>query len=148
VSRPFPPPRSRPRRRVGGPLFAALVSGLAASAAAGCRENLSTLPSGVGPGTLAPALSVSPERDTTVDSTGVLRVRVQVDDRVRLRLVSLQVLDATFTFSPVAPFDTTLDAAFSFPLDRFKHSSFRYYARASNILDHETVSDTVTVTVR
>ena len=114
----------------------------------GCRENLSTLPNGVGLGQVVPTVRISPARDTTVDSTGVLRVRVLVGDRVRLRLVHLQVLDAAFAFSPVAVFDTVMDAAFSFPLDRLKHTTFRYYARASNILDHETVSDTVTVTVR
>jgi len=133
---------------MGGALFPALAAASLWLAPAGCRENLSTLPSGVGPGVIRPAIRLSPDRDTTVDSTGVFTVRVAVGDRVRLRLVDLQVLDARFSFSPVAPYDSVADAAFPFPLVRLKHSTFRYYARATNILDHETVSDTVTVTVR
>jgi hypothetical protein len=99
-------------------------------------------------GAVSPVIRLSPGRDTVVDSTGVLQVHVQVVDLARLRLVDLLVLDAQFSFSPVAPNDSVLDASFPFALSRFKHTTFRYYVRASDIFDHETVSDTVAVTVR
>ena len=83
-------------------------------------------------GAVSPVIRLSPGRDTVVDSTGVLQVHVQVVDLARLRLVDLLVLDASFPFA----------------LSRFKHTTFRYYVRASDIFDHETVSDTVAVTVR
>jgi hypothetical protein len=44
--------------------------------------------------------------------------------------------------------DTIFDVLFPVALGGRKHSSFRYYALASDLLDHETVTDTVTVTVR
>jgi hypothetical protein len=130
------------------PRFLVALAGACWLAATGCRENLSTPPSGIGPGALVPEVQMSPARDTTVDSTGVLQVHVQVSDRVRLRLVDFFVIGAGFSVPPTLPSGTTLNVQYPFQLSSAKHSTFRYYVRASNILDHETVSDTVAVTVR
>lgn len=89
-----------------------------------------------------------PGRDTTVDSVGVLTVRAQVQDRSPIGYVAFQALDVPVGFLPVTPDDTLADLYYLFALGQFKHRTFRYYVRATDILDHETVTDTVTVTVR
>ena len=46
------------------------------------------------------------------------------------------------------PLDTVFNAFYSVPLAQYKHGTFRFYARSADLLDHETVTDTVTVTVK
>jgi hypothetical protein len=120
---------------------------LAVSAA--CRENLSEPPSGgSGPDRDGPAVQLFPGRDTTVDSLGVLTVRALIRDRTAIGRVAFQVLDLPFGFNPVTINDTLADLYYAFALGQFKHRTFRYFVRTTDILDHETVTDTVTVTVR
>jgi hypothetical protein len=83
-----------------------------------------------------------------VDSIGVLTVRTLIQDRSAIGSVALQVLGLQFGFGPVVVGDTLAELYYSFALGQFKHRTFQYYVQARDILDHETVTDTVTVTVR
>lgn len=115
---------------------------------AGCKENLSPPPVSTGPDTSGPRVQLHPGRDTTTDSTGILLVRVSATDPSGIKLVDIQLLPPTFSFPQQSPLDTEYGAFYSVPLSIYKHSTFKYYVVARDILDHETVTDTVTVTVR
>jgi hypothetical protein len=91
---------------------------------------------------------LAPARDTTVDSVGVLAIRLRATDRSAIRLAELRFLDAPFAFPALTPYDTLVEAQYPVALGQVKHQRFRYFARAVDNLDHETVTDTVTVTVR
>ncbi len=91
---------------------------------------------------LAPAL------DTLVDSTGTLLVRVSASDRSGIKRIEFTITPPTSTFSPIDPADTTFDAFYPIQLATFKHSVFTFSVRAVDILDHETVTRAVAVTVR
>ncbi len=136
------------RNRTGRGLFRASRALLLAAAAAGCKENLNAPPPGGGPDVSGPALAVRPGRDTTVDSLGTLTVSVAASDRSNIKELELVLIGAAFAFNPVNPADTFALVNFPIALGPLKHSSFQYYARAKDILDHETVTDSVTVTVR
>jgi hypothetical protein len=114
----------------------------------GCKENLSTPPTSIGQDTAGPALLFSPARDTLADSTGIFLVHLTASDRSGIKDVDFFVLPATSSFGTLTPLDTVFDTYYSVPLAQHKHGSFRFYARATDLLDHETVTDTVTVTVR
>jgi hypothetical protein len=113
-----------------------------------CRENLSTPPTSTGQDTAGPAVQFAPARDTLADSTGILLVRLTASDPSGIKSVDFFVLPATSSFATLMPLDTVFDTFYSVPLASHKHGTFRFYARATDILDHETVTDTVTVTVR
>lgn len=136
------------RKRTGRGLFRASLALLLAAAAAGCKENFSVPPPGEGPDVTGPLLAVRPARDTTVDSLGTLTVRVAASDRSNIKELGVVLIGASFVLNPVNPADTVALAEFPIALGPLKHSQFRYYARAKDILDHETVTDSVTVTVR
>lgn len=114
-----------------------------------CVENLTAPPTGTfGPDTTGPQIRLSPRRDTTVDSIGTLLISVLATDRSGIRLLDFRLLPPTFGFTPLAPLDTVFGAAYPIALGYFKHSTFRFYVYAQDILDHETITDTVVVTVR
>jgi hypothetical protein len=136
------------RRRTGRGLFRASLAVLLGAAAAGCKENLSVPPPGAGPDVTGPSLAVRPARDTTVDSLGTLTVRVAASDRSNIKELGVVLIGASFVLDAVNPSDTVAFAQFPIALGTLKHSRFRYYARAKDILDYETVTDSVTVTVR
>ena len=46
------------------------------------------------------------------------------------------------------PLDTVYASFYPVQLAAFKHSSFRFYVRTKDVLDHETITDSVLVTVR
>lgn len=116
--------------------------------AVGCKENLSPPPTGSGPDVAGPVLKLTPAGDTLVDSTGLLLVQLEASDVSGIRKIDFLLLPGTFAFGTLTPFDTIFTAFYSVPLSAFKHGTFQYYARGTDVLDHETVSDTVTVTVR
>jgi len=141
------------------PVFAALldalkrrclpaVLGLTALALTACKENLSSPPTGGGPDTTGPAVRLAPGTDTTVDSVGVLLVSVLASAPSGIKTVDFTLLPGTFAFPTQSPLDTVFGAFYSVPLGTFKHSTFKYFVQATDILDHETVTDTVTVTVK
>ena len=142
-------PAARVRFRAGHGRFRTWVPGLALGALAACKENLSAPPVGsFGPDVSGPLVQLNPARDTVVDSTGTLLVRVDAHDPSGVKNVTFVVIPALSTPQPVQGSDTVLDALFPITLASYKHTSFKYYVRSSDILDHETVTDTVTVTVR
>lgn len=121
---------------------------LGLAAAGACKENLSPPPIGTGPDTSGPLVRLSPGRDTTVDSTGVLLINVNATDPSGIRLLSFQLDPPSFGYPSSIPLDTAVGVSYSIPLGVFKHSSFRFTVRATDVLDHETVTNAVTVTVR
>jgi len=117
-------------------------------ALAACKENLSRPVASFGPDTLGPAVQLHPAHDTLVDSVGTLLVRATVTDPSGVKSLTFVVLPAGSTPPTVMGVDTTIDVFFPVTLSVHKHATFKYYVQAIDILDHETVSDTVTVTVR
>ena len=115
---------------------------------AGCKENLSARNLGLGPDTSGPLVQLRPARDTMVDSVGTLLVGVSASDRSGVGMVLFNILPAKYAIDPLAPNDTVFDGLFQITLSLYKHSTFKYWVLARDILDHETVTDTVTVTVR
>jgi len=103
---------------------------------------------GTGQDTVGPSVLLLPAMDTTVDSVGVLLVVVDVRDPSGVKRIEFQLLPASFSFPVQTPLDTASTILFPVPLHLFKHSSFRFYVRALDALDYETVTDSVTVTVR
>ena len=136
------------RFRAGRGRFLAASLGLSAVAAGGCKENLSAPQQGTDVDTLGPLVQLSPGSDTTVDSTGVLLVRVLVRDPSGVKDLDFVVAPATFGFPTQTPNDTSAVLIYPLQLGQFKHSTFRFYVRARDVLDYETVTDSVTVTVR
>ena len=114
----------------------------------GCRENLSTPPTGTGADTSGPVVLLSPAHDTTVDSTGLLLVMVNSADPSGVNTLDFHLIPASVLYDPLAGHDTALDAQYPIQLGAHKHSSFRFYASSTDVLAHQTVTDTVTVTVR
>lgn len=115
----------------------------------GCKEATTPLgPGGLGPDVSGPALVIRPARDTTTDSLGTLNIRVIAADRSLIKSVDLFLIGGAFGFPTIMPDDTVFDVTYPVPLQPYAGGSFQYFARAVDILDHETVSDTVTVTVR
>lgn len=114
----------------------------------GCKDNLSTPPTGSAADTTGPLLVLAPGQDTLADSTGFLLVRLTASDVSGIKRVDFFVLPASSTFGTLMPLDTTFNAFFRIPLAQYKHGTFRFYARSADLLDHETVTDTVTVTVK
>lgn len=113
-----------------------------------CRENLSTPTVGVGPDSSGPKIVLAPGHDTVVDSVGVLLVLVAASDPSGVKTIDLKLLPAKAIYDPLNGLDTTISALYPIALATFKHGTFRYFATSQDILDHVTVTDTVTVTVR
>ena len=122
--------------------------GLSAVAAGGCKENLNAPQQGTDVDTLGPLVQLSPANDTTVDSTGVLMVSVLVRDPSGVKELDFVLSPATFAFPTQMPNDTNAVRIYPLQLGQLKHSTFRFYVRARDVLDYETVTDSVTVTVR
>jgi hypothetical protein len=141
-------PSARAQKHPGRGRFLTLGSALLVVFSAACKENLSPPPIITGPDSTGPRVQLRPGKDTLVDSTGILLVAVNAEDPSGIKSVDMQILPATFGFPVQSPLDTTFGAFYSVPLGAHKHSVFRYFVRATDILDHETVTDTVTVTVK
>lgn len=134
--------------RAGRGRFHVAVLCACALSFAGCKENLSAPNLGVGPDTSGPLVQLHPAQDTLVDSIGTLLVRVGASDRLGVGMVLFNILPMHYVIDPLAPNDTVFDGFFPITLGTYKHSTFKYWVVARDILDHETVTDTVTVTVR
>lgn len=128
--------------------FSGLLSGVVLVVSAACKENLSAPPTGSGPDSTGPVLRLTPANDTLVDSTGTLLITVEASDPSGIRKLDFFLVPANASYGTLTPFDTAFAASYSIPLAQYKHGTFRFFARGTDILDHETVSDTVTVTVR
>jgi hypothetical protein len=111
-------------------------------------ENLSAPNLGLGPDTSGPLVLLSPGHDTLVDSIGTLLVGVDASDRSGVGMVLFNMQPAHYAIDPLAPNDTVFDGFFPITLAGYKHTTFKYWVLARDVLDHETVTDTVTVTVR
>jgi len=130
---------------VNRPLFLVLATLILAA----CKENLSPPPvTGLGRDTVGPAILFSPSHDTTVDSVGTLLIAVSATDQSGIKLVDFLLVPPSFGFPTQAPLDTVYASFYPVHLATFKHSSFRFYVRSTDVLDHETITDTVLVTVR
>jgi len=130
---------------VNRPLFLTLATLILAA----CKENLSAPPpGGVGKDTVGPLVQLSPAHDTTVDSTGTLLIAVNATDQSGIKEVDFLLVPAAFGFPVQAPLDTVYASFYPVQLSGYKHSSFRFYVRTTDVLDHETITDTVLVTVR
>jgi hypothetical protein len=138
----------RVRFRAGHGRFRVLVLCVAALAFAGCKENLSAPNLGLGPDTSGPLVLMHPAHDTLVDSIGTLRVAVDASDRLGVGMVLFNIQPAHYVIDPLSPNDTVFGGLFPIALGGYKHSTFKYWVVARDVLDHETVTDTVTVTVR
>lgn len=115
----------------------------------GCKEAKSLTGTGaIGADHDPPLVLLRPAQDTTVDSTGTLLIRVTAADESRITKVELVLIGAAFSFPVVHPDTTDVAASFPVNLALFKHSSFGFFVRSSDILNHERITDTVTVTVR
>ena len=126
-----------------------LFSPLLVASLLACKE--ARTPTGLtpqGPDVQGPDLVIRPATDTLVDSTGVLQILVISRDRSNIKTLELTIFGGGFAFPPLAPYDTVFTAVFPITLNPLKNSSFRFIARAVDVLDYETVSDTVTVTVK
>ena len=123
--------------------FLALVAG-----AAGCRENLSRPTGGNGSDSTGPVIRLSPAQDTLADSTGLLLVQLTASDESGIKKVDFFVLPALSSYGTLTPLDTSFSVFYSVPLATYKHGTLRFFARSLDLLDHETVTDTVTVTVK
>ena len=127
------------------PLFPLLV----ALSLAACKENLSPPPpTGLGKDTVGPLVMLAPAHDTTVDSLGTMLIAVNASDQSGIKLVDFLVIPATFGFPVQTPLDTVYASFYPVQLNAHKHSTFRFYVRSTDVLDHETITDTVLVTVR
>lgn len=115
---------------------------------AACRENLSAPHLGLGPDTTGPLVQLAPARDTAVDSVGTLLVQVNASDPSGVGMVELFLQPAHFAIDPLAPNDTVFAGLYPITLSGYKHSQFKYWVEVRDLLARETVSDTVTVTVR
>ncbi len=102
----------------------------------------------LGPDSAPPVVQFSPAHDTTVDSTGVLPINVYAHDQSWVTSVQLVIINGPFVYPTVNPDTTDALEGFSIGLAPFKHSQFRWFIVASDILNHRTVTDTVTVSVR
>jgi hypothetical protein len=130
---------------VNRPLFLVLATLILAA----CKENLSPPPvTGLGKDTVGPAVVLSPSHDTTVDSVGILLIAVNASDQSGIKLVDFLLVPPSFGFPTQAPLDTVYASFYPVQLGNFKHSSFRFYVRSTDVLDHVTITDTVLVTVR
>ena len=138
----------RVRFRAGRGRLRVAIFCCALLALAGCKENLSAPHLGLGPDTSGPLVVLHPGHDTLVDSVGTLLVGVDASDRLGVGTVLFNILPAHYAIDPLAPNDTVFDGSFPITLAGYKHSTFKYWVLARDILDHETVTDTVTVTVR
>lgn len=95
-----------------------------------------------------PLVLLVPSRDTTVDSVGVLQIRVTAVDQSRIKRIEFYLVGGLSGFPPVAGDSSVFSVSFPINLSQYKHGSFGFYVRARDILDLETVTPTVTVTVR
>ncbi len=140
--------RARFRGRFGvlsGGLGVALLAGLGQA----CSDAPTTYGAGaLGPDTSPPVVQLAPSHDTTVDSTGVLGISVFAHDQSWVTSVQLVLVGGAFTYPPSRPDTTDADVGFTIALANFKHSQFRWFVRATDILNYTTVTDTVTVSVR
>ena len=113
-----------------------------------CKEARSPAgPDYVGPDLVGPDLFVTPYADTTVDSLGTLPIVVTAWDPSAIKSLRLDLIGINAAFLPLAPYDTLFTAVFPIALGSFRRTTFKFVVRASDVLDHETVTDTVTVTV-
>lgn len=127
------------------PLFLVLATLILAA----CKENLSPPPvTGLGKDTVGPAIVLRPAHDTTVDSTGTLLIAVNATDQSGIKQVEFLLVPPSFGFPTQSPLDTVYASFYPIQLAGFKHSTFRFYVRSTDVLDHETITDTVVVTVR
>jgi hypothetical protein len=101
----------------------------------------------LGPDVTGPELVLRPGSDTTVDSLGLLQIVVTARDRSTIKSLRLDLIGINASFPPLTPNDTLYTAVFPIALGAFRRTAFRFVVRAADILDHETVTDTVTVTV-
>ncbi len=126
-----------------------LQSALLAASLLACKEaRTPTGPTPEGPDVEGPELVIRPAQDTLVDSTGVLQILVVSRDRSNIKSIELTIIGGGFNFLPLAPNDTAFTAVFPIALNPLKNSAFSYSVRAVDVLDHETVTATVTVTVK
>jgi hypothetical protein len=115
----------------------------------GCREAPTpTGPKPNGPDVSPPAITTIPGRDTTVDSIGALTIEVIARDRTRIDTVTLQISGAPIAFPAVAVHDTVFDAVFTVPLAPLHHTPFSFRVEASDVLGHDTLTDSVNVRLK
>jgi hypothetical protein len=133
---------------VKGTRLGGFASALLGAVLGGCRENLSPPDQGSGADVHGPVVQIRPAQDTTVDPTGVLLVSVTARDQSVINYLNLIVAGGSFAFSPLSPGDTVAEVTYPIGLTGLSGSSLALQARAVDILNHETVTAPVTVTVR
>lgn len=115
----------------------------------GCREAVTpTGPNPGGPDLSPPSVITRPGRDTTVDSLGLLSIEVIARDATLLDTISLLVSGASIAFPPIEVRDTVADLIYTIALGGLHHRPFSYRAAATDVLGHDTVTDSVTVRLR
>jgi len=97
---------------------------------------------------MPPAITTFPGRDTTVDSIGLLNIEVIARDPARIDTVSLLISGAAIAF-PTSPVnDTMFDAIYSVALGTLGHKPFSFRVAASDVLGHDTVTDSIRVRLK
>ncbi len=95
----------------------------------------------------APVVSVSPSRDTVVDSIGTLHIVVAAHDRSLIDSVAVVLSGAGLAFPAVHPLDTVFTGSFPVPLASLHHQPFSFSVLAGDVLGHDTTTAVVNVRV-
>ncbi len=150
------PPQQMPekpsgRRRPTGnfAIWRLAAAGVLCAVAATCRDAPNpTGPPPQGPDLTPPALTISPSRDTVVDSVGVLQIVVSAHDQSLIDSVAVLAQGAPNAFQPVFPRDTTVLVFWPVTLASLHHQPFTFQIVAGDVLGHDTVTQSVKVTPR
>lgn len=115
----------------------------------GCREAPTQLgPKPKGPSESPPSITTIPGRDTTVDSIGSLKIEVIVRDQTRIDTVTVLFSGVPIAFPPNAVNDTVFDAVYTVALGPLHHTPFSFRVAASDLLGHDTLTDSVNVRLK
>ncbi len=121
---------------------------LVAAGMGACRPAPSpTSPVHRGNDVAAPVVSVSPSRDTVVDSIGTLNIAVAAHDRSLIDSVVVVLSGAGLAFPAVHPLDTVFTGSFPVPLASLHHQPFSFSVLAGDVMGHDTTTAVVNVRV-
>jgi len=122
------------------------VVALLGSVSLGCVDAPTpTGPAAPGTGGAAPAVTTFPDRDTTVDSIGLMPIEVIVHDQNRIFTVTLELSGVAIAFPADTVNDTAFDATYAIALGALRHRPFGFRVEAQDVLGRDTVTDSVHV---
>ena len=77
-----------------------------------------------------------------------MRIEVIARDQTRIDTVTLEISGASIAFPPAVVNDTVFDAVYTVPLGALRHTPFSFRVAASDVLGHDTLTDSVNVRLR